>query len=114
VHVYIHLGYTSYPLHVVDSNHNAIRGTRFSEDSVLSDFMTLFFFVFGALNGVSLLASFLLYRQKKFGFWLYLLSNVALIVSTFLLLETLQADYIPISFTFVLIGLFGTQWRRLS
>ena len=91
-----------------------IRGSKFSEDSVLNDFTTQFCFVYAALHGISLLAAILLYRQKKFGFWLYLLSNVALVVSTFLFLETLKADYIQITFTLVMIGLFATQWKRLS
>ena len=91
-----------------------IRGSQFSEDSVLQDFTTQFCFTYAALHGFSLLAAILLYRQRKFGFWLYLVSNVVLVVSTFLFLETLKADYIQITFTLVMIGLFGTQWKRLS
>lgn len=91
-----------------------IRGSQFSENSILQDFTTQFCFTYAALHGLSLFAAILIYRQKKFGFWLYLLSNVALVVSTFIFLETLQADYIQITFTLVMIGLFGTQWKRLS
>lgn len=91
-----------------------IRGSQFSENSILQDFTIQFCFTYAALHGLSLFAAILIYRQKKFGFWLYLLSNVALVVSTFIFLETLQADYIQITFTLVMIGLFGTQWKRLS
>jgi len=91
-----------------------IRGAQFRENSMLQDFTTKFCFTYAILHGVSLLAAILLYRQKKFGFWLYLISNVGLVVSTFIFLDTLKADYVQITFTLVMIGLFGSQWRKLS
>ena len=91
-----------------------IRESTFSEDSVLQGFTTQFCFTYAVLHGFSLLSAILLYRQKKIGFWLYLASNMTLVVSTFLFLETLKADYIQIAFTLVMIGLFATQWKKLS
>ena len=91
-----------------------IRGPQFPANSILQDFTAKFCFSYAILHGVSLLAAILLYRQKKIGFWLYLLSNVALVVSTFIFLKTLKADYIQITFTLFMIGLFGTQWKKLS
>lgn len=91
-----------------------IGGAQFGENSMLQDFTTKFCFTYAILHGVSLLAGILLYRQKKFGFWLYLISNVGLVVSTFIFLDTLKADYVQITFTLIMIGLFGSQWRKLS
>ncbi len=91
-----------------------ISESEFSKDSVLQDFTTQFCFTYAGLHGVSLLSAILLYRQKKSGFWLYLVTNVALVVSTFVFLETLKADYIQITFTLVMIGLFASQWRKLD
>lgn len=92
----------------------SINGNSFSEESMLSDFTQQFSFTYAILHGVSLFSAILMYRLKKNGFILYCVANIAMVVSTFIFVETLQASYIQISFTLVMIGLFATQLRKMS
>lgn len=90
-----------------------IRGSEFTEKTVLQDFTAKFCFTYAILHILSLISAILLYRQKKIGFWLYSISNIGLVISTFVYLQELKADYIQIGATAIMIGLFATQWNKL-
>ncbi len=91
-----------------------IRGENFSENSMLKDFTQNFCFTYAALHGVSFLAAILMYRLKRNGFILYSIVNIGMVVSTFIFVESLRADYVQIAFTLIMIGLFATQLKKLS
>jgi hypothetical protein len=91
-----------------------IRGNNFSENYFLEDFTQNFCFTYAALHGVSLLGTILMYRVKKSGFWLYSIGNIALAVSAFVFVESLEIDYLYVSFTLIMIGLFATQLKKMS
>ena len=91
-----------------------VSGGNIWENSLLKGFSQNFCFFYAALHGGSLLSAILMYRLKKSGFILYSISNITMVVSTYIFIETLRADYFQIGFTLLMIGLFATQLKKLS
>ena len=92
----------------------SINGNSFSEESMLSDFTKEFCFTYAILHGFSVLSAILMYRLKRNGFILYSIANIGVVVSTFIFIESLRADYFQIGFTLLMIGLFATQLKKMS
>ena len=89
-------------------------GIGFTENPILKDFTKEFCFSYASLHLLSLCAAILLYRQKKSGFYLYVITNLILMVIPFFYLENYSADYVVVIFTLLLIGLFASQFKKLS
>ena len=62
----------------------------------------------------SLISAILLYRLKKTGFYLYLLSNLVLVILPYFYLKSLTNELIPIIYTLTMIGLWATQFKKLQ
>ena len=72
-----------------------------------------FLFIYAFTHLISILSGILLYRLKKIGFYLYFLSNITMVVlPTFYIGE--KVNYFIVSITLIIIGLFTTQWKKLS
>lgn len=86
----------------------------FSANPILKDFTKEFCFTLAGLHVVSLFSATLMYRLKRNGFFLYLFSNLAMVVLPFFYLKGYTADYIVVVFTLTLIALFASQYKKLS
>ncbi|MEN8928557.1 MAG: hypothetical protein ABF242_06155 [Flavobacteriales bacterium] len=90
-----------------------IKKETFLENEILKDFTSEFCFVFAFLHAISLLSTILMYRKKRIGFSLYVISNIAMLVALFIYIENFRSDYLTVTFTLVLIGLFATRLKKM-
>ena len=86
----------------------------FSDNPLLEGFTKEFCFTLGVIHSVSFLSAALMYRLKKTGFYLYVIANISLVVAPFIYLNSIKADYIVVVFTLIMIGLFISQFKKLS
>lgn len=86
----------------------------FSTNPILKDFTKEFCFTLAGLHLVSLFSAALMYRLKRNGFFLYLFSNLAMVILPFFYLKGYTADYVVVVFSLILIGLFASQYKKLN
>ena len=85
-----------------------------AQNSELADFTPKFCFSYAALHGLSLISGILTYRRKLAGLYLYIVSNILMIILPFVLLNNAQFELIPVAFTLILVGLFLTQVKKME
>ena len=85
-----------------------------SQNSELADFTPKFCFSYATLHGLSLISGILTYRKKLSGFYLYLISNVLMVILPFVLLNDARFELVPVVFTLIMIGLYFTQVKKME
>lgn len=85
-----------------------------SQTNGLADFTPKFCFSYATLHGLSLFSGILTYRKKLSGFYLYVITNVLMVILPFVLLNNAQFELIPVVFTLIMIGLYFTQYNKMG
>lgn len=85
-----------------------------SHTNGLADFTPKFCFSYATLHGLSIFSGILTYRKKLSGFYLYIISNVLMVVLPFVLLNNAQFELIPVAFTLIMVGLYSTQYKKMK
>jgi len=91
-----------------------ISKVSFEDHPLLHGFTKEYCFTLAIIHFISLFAAILMYRLKKNGFYIYIVANISLVVAPFYYLESIQVDYIVVVFTLAMIGLFASQFKKLS
>ena len=90
-----------------------VKNEGFTNNDLLKDFNQEFCFTYAFIHGVSLLSAILMYRMKRIGFFIYTASNIAMLVTLFIYIERFRSDYLIVTFTLLMIGLFATRLKRM-
>lgn len=85
-----------------------------AQNSALADFTPKFCFSYATLHGLSLFSGILTYRKKLSGLYLYIITNVSMVILPFVLLNNQQFDIVPVAFTLIMIGLYFTQIKKME
>ena len=86
----------------------------FSNNELLKDFNQEFCFTYAFVHGISLLSAILMYRMKRIGFFIYTATNIAMLVVLFIYIDGFRSDYLIVTFTLFMIGLFATRLKKMS
>ena len=86
----------------------------FSNNELLKDFNQEFCFTYSFIHGISLISAILMYRMKRTGFFIYVTANIAMLITLFIYIERFRSDYITVSFTLIMIGLFATRLKKMT
>lgn len=90
-----------------------MKNESFSSNDLLKDFNQEFCFTYAFIHGVSLLSAILMYRMKRLGFYIYSISNITMLVVLFIYVEKFRSDYLIVTFTLLMIGLFATRLKKM-
>lgn len=86
----------------------------FSNNELLKDFNQEFCFTYAFIHGISLLSAILMYRMKRIGFFVYAIANSAMLITLFMYVERFRSDYITVTFSLIMIGLFATRAKKMT
>jgi EamA domain-containing membrane protein RarD len=91
-----------------------IKKENFSNNDLLKDFNQEFCFTYAFIHGISLLSAILMYRMKRIGFFIYAAANIAMLVTLFIYIDNFRSDYLIVTFTLLMIGLFATRLKKMN
>ena len=80
----------------------------------LKDFNQEFCFTYAFLHAISLFSAILMYRMKRIGFFIYTGANLAMLVTLFIYIKGFRSDYLIVTFTLLMIGLFATRLIKMN
>lgn len=80
----------------------------------LKDYTPKYCFSIALLHGLTILSALIMYRMKSLGFYLYTGISIVMLMLPFFFLNITNFSFIPFVFTFVMIGLYATQLKKMS
>lgn len=78
------------------------------------DFTPKYCFLIATLHGLTILSVLIMYRMKSLGFYIYTSISIVMLMMPFFLLNITKFSFLPFIFTFVMIGLYATQLKKMS